>query len=80
MMEDPRAITRATYLLWVDHNIERIGDRVCNIAERTIFMVTGVPAERTQSCRGISGRRPPLIRERMGGSSRLSQLLRQSAP
>jgi phosphate transport system protein len=41
MMEDPRTITRATYLLWVDHNLERIGDRISNIAERTIFIVTG---------------------------------------
>lgn len=33
-------ITRATYLLWVGHNLERIGDRAINIAERVIFMVT----------------------------------------
>ncbi|GAC1438151.1 MAG: phosphate signaling complex protein PhoU [Chloroflexota bacterium] len=43
MIEDPRAIPGATYLLWVDHNLERLGDRVTNIAERTIFMVTGSP-------------------------------------
>ncbi len=43
MMEDPRTITRSTYLLWVDHNLERIGDRVSNIVERTVFMVTGYP-------------------------------------
>jgi phosphate transport system protein len=30
----------ATYLLWVAHNLERIGDRTTNIAERVIFMVT----------------------------------------
>lgn len=30
----------ATYLLWVAHNLERIGDRATNIAERVIFMVT----------------------------------------
>ncbi|HEC35200.1 MAG TPA: phosphate transport system regulatory protein PhoU, partial [Anaerolineae bacterium] len=41
MMEDPHIITRATWLLWVGHNLERIADRVTNICERVIFMVTG---------------------------------------
>jgi len=41
MLEQPSTVTRATYLLWVAHNLERIGDRVSNIAERVIFMVTG---------------------------------------
>lgn len=34
-------ITVPTYLLWIAHNIERIGDRVTNICERVIFYVTG---------------------------------------
>jgi phosphate transport system protein len=41
MLEDPRNISRATYLLWVAHNLERIGDRVTNVCERVIFMTTG---------------------------------------
>ncbi len=41
MMENPRDIDRATYLLWVAHNLERTADRVANICERVIFMVTG---------------------------------------
>jgi phosphate transport system protein len=41
MMEDPRTITRATYLLWVAHNVERIADRTTNIAERVIFTASG---------------------------------------
>ncbi|MGD8819901.1 MAG: phosphate signaling complex protein PhoU [Anaerolineae bacterium] len=41
MMEDPRKITQATYLLWVAHNLERIADRTTNIAERVIFMDSG---------------------------------------
>ena len=41
MMEDARNIRRATYLLWVAHDIERIADRTTNIAERVIYMVTG---------------------------------------
>jgi phosphate transport system protein len=41
MMEDPRTITRALYLLFIAHNLERIGDRATNIAERVIFMTSG---------------------------------------
>jgi phosphate transport system protein len=41
MMDDPRTITQATYLLWVAHNLERIADRTTNIAERTIFLDSG---------------------------------------
>lgn len=41
MIQDPKNINRATYLLWVAHNLERIGDRVTNISERVIFMTTG---------------------------------------
>ena len=41
MLEQPSTVTRATYLLWVAHNLERIGDRVSNITERVIYMATG---------------------------------------
>jgi phosphate transport system protein len=41
MMENPRTIHMATYLTWISHNLERIADRVTNIAERIVFMVTG---------------------------------------
>lgn len=41
MMDDPRTITRATYLLWVAHNLERIADRAINIGERVVFLVKG---------------------------------------
>ena len=45
MLNDPRTIDRATWLIWVAHNLERIGDRVQNICERTIFEVSGVMKE-----------------------------------
>jgi phosphate transport system protein len=41
MMEDPRTITRATRLMWVAHNLERAADRVTNICERAVFVITG---------------------------------------
>lgn len=41
MVENPKIIEDATYLIWAAHNIERIADRVTNIAERVVYMVTG---------------------------------------
>jgi phosphate transport system protein len=41
MAEDPKTITRATRLIWVTHNLERSADRVTNICERIVFLVTG---------------------------------------
>jgi len=41
MIKDPKTITLATYLIWTAHNIERIADRVTNICERVVFLVTG---------------------------------------
>jgi phosphate transport system protein len=41
MIEDPHTIERATYLLWIAHDLERIADRATNIAERVIYLVTG---------------------------------------
>ena len=37
----PTTISRGTFLLWVAHNLERIGDRVTNISERVVFLNTG---------------------------------------
>jgi phosphate uptake regulator len=41
IISDPRVIERAKYLLWAAHNLERFVDRVTNICERTLFVVTG---------------------------------------
>jgi len=41
MIEDPRTITRATRFIWVAHNLERSADRVTNICERVVYLVTG---------------------------------------
>ena len=41
MLQDPSNINRATYLLWVAHNLERTADRVTNVSERIVFMATG---------------------------------------
>lgn len=41
MTENRVSIPVHTYLLWVAHNLERIADRVTNLAERTVYLVTG---------------------------------------
>jgi phosphate transport system protein len=41
MAEDPRTITSCTHLLFIAKNIERIGDHATNIAEYTMFIVSG---------------------------------------
>jgi phosphate transport system protein len=41
VIQDPKTIERANWLLWVAHNLERFADRVTNICERTIFIATG---------------------------------------
>ena len=45
MLNDPTTIDRATWLLWAAHNLERMGDRVQNICERTVYEATGVLKE-----------------------------------
>jgi phosphate transport system protein len=41
MMEDPRAIRRATSLMFSAKHLERFGDHATNLAEMVIFMVKG---------------------------------------
>ncbi len=41
MINDPDTVQRATYLLWVAHDLERIADRATNIAEQVDFLVKG---------------------------------------
>ncbi len=41
VISDPSAIERSNWLIWAAHNLERVGDRVTNICERTIFIATG---------------------------------------
>lgn len=45
MAERPDSVQRANMLLWCAHNVERIGDRATNIAERVVFVSTGVMKE-----------------------------------
>jgi phosphate transport system protein len=41
MFNDPTLTQRATYMIWVAHNLERIADRTTNICERVVYLVEG---------------------------------------
>ncbi|MQG04347.1 MAG: phosphate signaling complex protein PhoU [SAR202 cluster bacterium] len=41
MSRDSKLVEQGTYIIWVAHNLERISDRANNIAERTIYVITG---------------------------------------
>lgn len=41
IVQDVQVTDQATHLLWAAHNLERTADRVGNICERVIFVVTG---------------------------------------
>jgi phosphate transport system protein len=45
MIDERAVITRATYLIWAAHNIERIADRATNICESVVYLVTGNTGE-----------------------------------
>lgn len=40
LMTKPDQGMHATHLLWIAYHLERIGDRVTNVAERVVFMVS----------------------------------------
>jgi phosphate transport system protein len=46
MERDPAMVQTGTYLLWVGHNLERIGDRSTNIGEYVEYIVRGVISSR----------------------------------
>lgn len=42
MQANPSAVSNGTHIIWLCHNLERIGDRVTNIGELIIFEETGL--------------------------------------
>ncbi|UCD98056.1 MAG: phosphate signaling complex protein PhoU [Chloroflexota bacterium] len=41
MIANPSTVDQANHLLWAAHNLERVADRVTNVCERIVFVVTG---------------------------------------
>ena len=39
LMTEVDVSMHATHLLWIAYHLERVGDRITNIAERVVFMV-----------------------------------------
>ena len=56
MVAHPESIDHSNLLLWVVHNIERMADRVTNICERTIFVVTGDLVELESKPKNLVGK------------------------
>ncbi|WP_455203955.1 phosphate signaling complex protein PhoU [Kaarinaea lacus] len=42
MIENNSMVALGTYLLWIVHSLERIGDRITNICEQVIFIEKGI--------------------------------------
>jgi phosphate transport system protein len=55
MMEDPRAIRRATAALFAAKHLERFGDHAMNVAEMVIYMVRGTDVRHPRSRAGTAG-------------------------
>ncbi|MCS6880013.1 MAG: phosphate signaling complex protein PhoU [Oscillochloridaceae bacterium] len=49
MERDPAMVRPGTFLLWIGHNLERIGDRATNIGEYVEYIVRGVKIGRRQT-------------------------------
>jgi len=49
MMEDPRAIRRATSLMFAAKHLERFGDHCTNLAEMVVYMVRGTDVRHPRS-------------------------------
>ena len=54
MMEDPRTITACSHLMFIAKNIERVGDHATNIAEMTVYLVTGQAPDSQRPKRDVS--------------------------
>jgi len=54
ILQDPTTIEQANLLMWSAHNLERTADRVINLCERVVFMVTGELSELDSDTDGVS--------------------------
>jgi len=55
ILERPGVTEQANRLMWVAHNLERAADRVTNLCERVVYMVTGEFVELSAEDLGIEG-------------------------
>ena len=45
MRANPTAVANGTYVIWLAHHLERIGDRVTNIGEQIVFEEKGITVD-----------------------------------
>ena len=55
ILERPGVTEQANRLMWAAHNLERAADRVTNLCERVVYMVTGEFVELSAEDLGIEG-------------------------
>ena len=53
ILQSPRVTEQANRLMWAAHNLERAADRVTNLCERVVYMVTGELVELSADDSGI---------------------------
>jgi phosphate transport system protein len=53
ILQSPQVTEQANRLMWAAHNLERAADRVTNLCERVIYMVTGELVELSSDDTGI---------------------------
>jgi len=41
IIDQPTIVDQENHIMWAAHNLERLADRVTNICERTVYVVTG---------------------------------------
>ncbi|HEY7839976.1 MAG TPA: PhoU domain-containing protein, partial [Gammaproteobacteria bacterium] len=49
MAANPASVANGTHLIWLVHNLERIGDRVTNIGEQILFAESGKTSDLNRS-------------------------------
>ena len=67
LQRDSCILQRATYMFWIAHKLERIGDHCGNICERIIFSIEGQPfcISRTEERNGASMLSDPFVSGRI---------------
>jgi phosphate transport system protein len=71
MRRDPASVSQASYLLFVAHYLERIGDHCTNIAERVAFLKTGRHLTTGKGTLATAKNEPPPLLEPNGTPPRL---------
>jgi phosphate transport system protein len=56
VIADPENVDSASHIMWAAHDLERLADRVTNICERIVFVVTGEMTEMDHNDDEVKGK------------------------